>query len=408
MQRTIQILVAESEAPEREKLLDLIGAEDDMAVVGEARDGQECLDSVARMKPDVVLLRRDIGGLNGLEVAEQITQNHPLVGVILILNGKEGEDVWHKMLRGGIRDFVTRPVDADRLLEEVRRVATQQGESAGSRPASRETAEMPVAGIKPRVITVTGPRGGCGKSVVAANLAVAMSAASESIVLADLNLWGGDIAMLMDLTPRRTLGDLLPGFGGIDRDVVESVVTKHPSGVSVMAAPLSGAFDGTALSRYIVQGILEAMREQYECVLVDTGYANLESTLAAMDASDIILVVVGTDLPRLRDGKHYLRNLVAAGYPKEKLRVVVNRSTISKEIAPGDIESILEFDVLCRLPNDDATVGSSVNLGQPFVSSAPQKAVSKAVVNLAEELLPVGADLAGKKRSGARWFSFLQ
>src|SRR5438477_7010539 len=41
-----------------------------------------------------------------------------------------------------------------------------------------------------------------------------------------------------------------------------------------------------SLSRYMVQSILEALREHYECTLIDTGYANLESTLAAMDYSD--------------------------------------------------------------------------------------------------------------------------
>ena len=72
----------------------------------------------------------------------------------------------------------------------------------------------------------------------------------------------------------------------------------------------------------MVQSILEALREHYEYTIVDTGYANLESTLAAMDYSDQILVVVGMDLPRLRDGKLYLKNLLAANYPKEKIRVI--------------------------------------------------------------------------------------
>jgi len=113
-----------------------------------------------------------------------------------------------------------------------------------------------------------------------------MSRESEKIALIDLNLWGGDIAMLLDMTPRRTLGDLLPGFGGIDYDVVDSVIGKHSSGAAVLAAPLTGTFDGSTLSRYMVQSILEALREHYECTLIDTGYANLESTLAAMDYSD--------------------------------------------------------------------------------------------------------------------------
>jgi pilus assembly protein CpaE len=212
--------------------------------------------------------------------------------------------------------------------------------------------------------------------------------------------------MLLDVTPKRTLGDLLPGFGGIDYDVVDSVMSKHSSGVSVLAAPLTGTFDGSTLSRYMVQSILEALREHYEYTVVDTGYANLESTLAAMDYSDLILVVVGMDLPRLRDGKLYLKNLLAANYPKEKIRVVVNRATSSKEISPSEVETILEFPVTTQIPSDDALVGSSVNLGQTFVSANPNKPVAKAILTLAEAMSPSSVTVE-RKRSG-KWFSFMQ
>jgi pilus assembly protein CpaE len=400
---SITVIIAENDLGEREKIKGLFGGEKDIQVVGEARDGKECLDLVSRQRPNVVLIKEDLPVVNGLTAAEQITAEMPEVGVILILSGSEGEEVWHKMLRAGIKEFITRPLTADRLLEEVRKLAAMQAKTA-----KRAAAASPVEtkGPKRHIITVTGPRGGCGKTVIAANLAVSLADASEKVALVDLNLWGGDVAMLLDVTPKRTLGDLLPGFGGIDYDVVDSVMNKHSSGVSVLAAPLTGTFDGSTLSRYMVQSILEALREHYEFTIVDTGYANLESTLAAMDYSDLILVVVGMDLPRLRDGKLYLKNLLAANYPKEKIRVVINRAGNSKEISSSEVETILEFPVITQIPNDDVLVGSSVNLGQTFVTSNPNKPVSRAILNLVQSVAPAGMS-NGKKRTG-RWFSFMQ
>ncbi|HUJ11018.1 MAG TPA: response regulator [Verrucomicrobiae bacterium] len=400
---SITVIIAENESGEREKIKGLLGGEKDIQVVGEARDGKECLDLVSRQRPNIVLVKEDLPVVNGLTAAEQITAEMPEVGVILILSGSEGEEVWHKMLRAGIKEFITRPLTADRLLEEVRKVAAMQAKAA---KRVTGTSATETKGPKRQIITVTGPRGGCGKTVIAANLAVSLADASEKVALVDLNLWGGDVAMLLDVTPKRTLGDLLPGFGGIDYDVVDSVMSKHSTGVSVLAAPLTGTFDGSTLSRYMVQSILEALREHYEFTIVDTGYANLESTLAAMDYSDLILVVVGMDLPRLRDGKLYLKNLLAANYPKEKIRVVINRAGNSKEISSSEVETILEFPVAAQVPNDDTLVGSSVNLGQVFVASNPNKPVSKAILNLAQNVVPAGV-AAGKKRTG-RWFSFLQ
>ena len=401
----INVIIAENELSEREKLKSQLAGEQDIHIVGEARDGKECLELVTRQRPDIVLIKEDLPVLNGLTVAEQITTDLPEVGVILILTGSEGQEVWHKMLRAGIKEFITRPLTADRVLEEVRKVATIQAKAAKRLGTASPAQPVAAEGPKRQVITVTGPRGGCGKTVIAANLAVALARASENVALVDLNLWGGDVAMLLDVTPKRTLGDLLPGFGGIDYDVVDSVMSKHTSGVSVLAAPLTGTFDGSTLSRYMVQSILEALREHYEFTIVDTGYANLESTLAAMDYSDQILVVVGMDLPRLRDGKLYLKNLLAANYPKEKIRVIVNRTTNSKEISSSEVETIVEFPVTTQIPTDDALVGSSVNLGQAFVSSNPNKPVARALLALAETISP--AATAEKKRSG-RWFSFMQ
>jgi pilus assembly protein CpaE len=402
----INVIIAENELGEREKLKSQLAGEPDVQVVGEARDGKECLELVARHRPEIVLIKEDLPVVNGLAAAEQINAEMPEMGVILILTGSEGQEVWHKMLRAGIREFVTRPITADRLLEEVRRVAAIQSKTSKRAGiiAPATAAAQPEA-PKRRIVTITGPRGGCGKTVIATNLAVALARASEKVALVDLNLWGGDVAMLLDVSPKRTLGDLLPGFGGIDYDVVDSVMSKHPTGVSVLAAPLTGTFDGSTLSRYMVQSILEALREHYEYIIVDTGYANLESTLAAMDYSDLILVVVGMDLPRLRDGKLYLKNLLAANYPKEKIRVIVNRTTNSNEISSAEVETILEFPVTAQIPSDDALVGSSVNLGQPFVNSSPNKPVTKALLGLAEAMAP-GASLE-KKRTG-KWFSFLQ
>jgi pilus assembly protein CpaE len=253
------------------------------------------------------------------------------------------------------------------------------------------------------VITVTGPRGGCGKTVIATNLAVAMVRQDTKTALIDLNLWGGDVAMLLDVAPSRTLVDLLPGFGGIDRDVVESVISKHSSGVAVVASPVTGTFDQAALSRVIVADILKVVREQYSYTLVDSGHPNLESTLAAMDYSDLVVVVIGSDMPRLRDAKLYLRNLLIASYLKEKLRVVINRTAAAKLVSVGEMESILEFPIATEIPNDDELVSASVNLGQPVVLSAPHKPVAKALISLAESLAPQAAPANHRKR-GIHWF----
>jgi pilus assembly protein CpaE len=97
---------------------------------------------------------------------------------------------------------------------------------------------------------------------------------------------------------------------------------------------------------------------------------------------------------------------VAANYPKEKIRVVLNKATSSREISPSEVESILEFEVSTRLPSDDAAAGSSVNLGQPIVTSSPGKPLARALTGLVDVVRP--SSDGSKKRLGLKWFSFLQ
>ena len=56
----INVIIAENELGEREKLKSQLAGESDIQVVGEARDGKECLDLVTRHRPDVVLIKEDL------------------------------------------------------------------------------------------------------------------------------------------------------------------------------------------------------------------------------------------------------------------------------------------------------------------------------------------------------------
>ena len=376
----ITIIIASSELSERERLKKQLGGRSDIEVIGEAEADRECTDLASRQRPNILLIQENLPTLGAFGVAEQIAKQAGEVGIILLLDGSASEETFHKMLRAGIRGFVTANTADDSLISEVRRVA------AAARPASPTTTAEGKKPVKSQVISVVAPRGGTGKTVIATNLAVALAKQNQRVTLLDFNTYGGDVAVLLDLVPQRTLADLLTSFTGIDEDVMQSLMIKHRSGLFVLPAPLSGGYEMAALSRAVVQSVLQFMRDRCSFTIADTGHPSFEATLTAMDSSDLILVVVGQDLPRLRDAKQYLNNLLSANYPRERIRVVVNRNGLAKGIPSGQVESIIEFPITARLPNDEDLVGESINLGQPFVLSSPNKPLAQAMVKLAESL----------------------
>ena len=228
MSQKIKVVIADFDLAERDKLKKYLASEKQIEIVGEAKDSTGCIETVHRVEPNIALIREDLPGVGGLDAAEQIiAEKGDAVAVLIILSANAGMDVMNRIFRAGIKGFVTRPIDEDRLVEEIHRVSALLVKTG--QKASDVVVSMPSA-AEHQVISVTGPRGGCGKTVLATNLAAALVQANEHAALVDFNLFGGDVSMLLDLTPRRTIGDLLPGFGGIDADVVESVLVKHSSG----------------------------------------------------------------------------------------------------------------------------------------------------------------------------------
>ena len=392
------IIIASNQLTERTRLRKQLAVHRDVQVVGEAQNDQECLDLALRQRPQALLIQEDLPLKGGLQLAQQITDRSADIGIILMLSHAAGEELWHKMMQAGVRDFITRTTPDELVIEGIRRLAaTRKTTNAANWIVESHSQHL--------VIAVAAPRGGTGKTVIATNLAVALAQREGKVALLDLNLIGGDVAVLLDLVPQRTIADLLTGYAGIDEDVMQSLLMRHNSGVDVLPAPFGGNIDTAGMSRAVVQNILQFMRSRCAFTIVDCGAPSFEGTLTAMDAADIILVVVGNDLPRLRDAKFYLHKLVAANYAKERIRVVVNRVGGGKALNRKEVESILEFPVAAHLVNDTELVSGSVNIGQPFVLAAPNKPLSREVLKLAEDLAPVAGAVPKKIRNIFGMFS---
>jgi DNA-binding NarL/FixJ family response regulator len=131
-----RVAIADSHALVRGAFTALLGAEDDIAVVGEAGDSVEALALTERERPDVVLIDRDLPGADGLETTRQIFSNPALESVrVIVLSASDEDDELFGALRAGASGFLVKDTDPAELLEAVRAVAT--GEALLSRGVTR-------------------------------------------------------------------------------------------------------------------------------------------------------------------------------------------------------------------------------------------------------------------------------
>lgn len=100
----------------------LLVRQPDFEVVGEAADGLEGLKRAKQLKPDVVLLDLNMPGISGREAVKMLVEELPQTQVLMLTVSEDAEDLMDT-LKSGARGYLLKNIDADYLVESIRRAA---------------------------------------------------------------------------------------------------------------------------------------------------------------------------------------------------------------------------------------------------------------------------------------------
>lgn len=238
-----------------------------------------------------------------------------------------------------------------------------------------------------RVITVLGPKGGTGKTLVSTNLAAALSMQHRRSVVVDLDLQFGDVGLAMGMRPERTFFDLAQSGGHPDAKKLEGFLVEHGSGAAALLAP-TRPDQASAVTPNHVREVLQALRGSVDFVIVDTPPSFSPEVIAALDESTDVCVVSMLDAPSLKNTKIALETLELMGV-EAPIRIVLNRSDTSVGITHSDVVHILGRAPDVLLPSSRDVV-RAVNAGEPIVLTAKRNESAKALRALAELYLKDG------------------
>src|SRR5438034_7711080 len=171
------------------------------------------------------------------------------------------------------------------------------------------------------MIAVFSSKGGCGTSFIATNLAAATKGRT---VLVDLNLQAGDLPLFLGVDPKYSIADMSENRARLDDALIASFVTPHSSKLSLLAAPKEADSADEIEPEHVFE-VLQRLRESYEYIVLDPQHTFDSITLAALDQSDEILLVLTLDIPAIRSTQRALEIFDRLGYPRKKIRIVVNR-----------------------------------------------------------------------------------
>lgn len=229
------------------------------------------------------------------------------------------------------------------------------------------------------IIAVVGGKGGVGKSVFAANLAIAyLQEFKQRTLIVDLDLNSlGDQGIILGQNPPKSIVDISKLSAAIDAKSLAPFMFNSPSGFSFIAAPkeqiIARDLDIEGLGRF-----LKGITQVFPLTVIDCGNGTEPHALRVLEAASAVFMVTTADVIVLNQSKRLLSKIQELHFPPEMVQVVINRHSQNQIINPAMIQKNLNRPVFGAIPEDAATCDGALAKSVPVCIAAPSANISRA------------------------------
>jgi pilus assembly protein CpaE len=367
---TMKALVALDSDVDREAVHAALPSDSAIHIVAVVDGLEESWTSLQETVTDLVIVA--CGGYSdrALFFIEGAVKQRPERPVVVLCEGSPNGFV-RRAFEVGADDIVTLPEAPDRVgftLEKA--LARKHGAAVATGVA-----------LAP-MVCVLGPKGGTGKTLTTANLAVALANSGNKVAAIDLDLQFGDLGLALGLAPETTIYDLAKSGGSLDAEKLDAYLATHPSGLRVLMAPTRPDHAGAVTVEFLRE-VYATLRASNDYVIVDTPPGFTPEVIASIDSSSHICMVGMLDALSLKNTKLGLETLEMMGYDGERIRVILNRSDTRVGITRDDVAQIIGRAPDVMVPSD-RDIPSAVNEGTPITLAKPRSEAAKAFRSLAD------------------------
>jgi pilus assembly protein CpaE len=369
MSPPIRTLVGLDKGVAREAVQAVLPVDSAIQIVGVVEGLEESWATLQETATDLLVIACAGYSDRALFLVDGAVKQQPERPVVVFSEGSSNGFV-QRAFEAGADDFITLPETPEHVgftLEKA--VARKQSIAAATGVA-----------LAPMIV-VLGPKGGTGKTVTAANLAVSLARGGHKVVVVDLDLQFGDVGLALGLSPDRTIYDLVKAGGSLDADKIGAYLMTHSSGVRVLMAP-TRPDHASVITVEFLREVYATLRSTNDYVIVDTPPGFTPEVIASIDSSTSVCVVGTLDSLSLKNTKLGLETLELMGYSPDRIRLVLNRAGTRVGISNEDVASIIGREPDIFVPSD-RDVPRLVNQGIPIVLEKERSEAARALTALA-------------------------
>lgn len=394
----IRVLIADESRQVTDNISRRLALEEDLEVCGTADGGESAVEQALWLKPDIAVVDAGLPGMDGSQTTQMIVQSLPSTGVIMMSMEVENE-AYRLAMSAGAREFLQKPFKGDDLVGAVRRVHELM-QRRGVPTAPVEGAEADTSGTKTyvtadrlstrgAVTAIVSGKGGVGRTTVAINLAALLAESHRGrVALVDLSLQFGDVGAALNLRADHTISDLFATAATADAEALAEVMATGPGSVRVLLAPTSAELADVVTPAHVTS-LFDALRNEYDFIIVDTPAYLTEVAIHAVELADHVVMLSDLSVTGVKNARLTRTVLQTVGIDPTSVVVVANHRDTAAELDRRGAEGFLGARIAVEIPNSAELVATSINKGIPFVTSNPSSAPSVAMQALAAIIDPL-------------------
>lgn len=328
------------------------------------------VDGLVQIKsspPDLLVLDVMMPTMSGHDVTRQIRAVDGLEELpIIILTARSQEIDRKTAMNIGASAYLSKPISSSELIEQVDDLLAQVPAQVTLKESS--------------IVAVYGLRGGVGQTTIAANLAVALRRITQQdVCLVDMSPSGGQVARHLRLKPTHHWGDALTQHNKLEWDDLRGLLTHHPSGLMLLAAPAVPQLP-TAPSAKLMKNILSLLQNERIFVVIDLPNVYNPAFIASLSMADIALHVVTPDPLSVETAVQIDNILAESSNPPKQKSYLLNHVTPETMMPTATVERGLGSRVGFTITydaNQSRALAQGVPLALTVAKSSLPTAVSK-------------------------------